>query len=820
MIATIESSVSARLAVALLESLDAADSLPKDADLCLVYAVAGFDDTDLPPEIVLSGRRSWKLARVEGDLALRVALCESGDTPLLAFTSKHEEAFQADLRERAVLRRTIRPQSRHLFSALVGIEATALDDERFAAPLADVIAGGRRDALLAAIRKRTWGQTIRESDAVALLCAAAFGFDDRFTENKPGALWAAWLSDPPLRSPALDAFAREVLRARYPLYERVLAQAPQGDFAEMFRVIAAHMYHGDSLLVQLARDTALRLREVDSGRLDALLAPLEAAYVAAGSPEVAAPLLRAALLAASRRLALRCGFASAPSTGEIDVLAGYLYDDRPLREALVRVARLARGLQALDGKPYPTYLTAFTPLFRDELAWLDRAARRTRESVLFDPEIARTRDELVDRWYALRDRWNQAFATRLRAEWEDLFAFPGTTGPFVVSQLLKHVIRPKLSAGKTLLVVLDGCDVPTFLEILDAFEKDERVSATRVDLALSAIPTVTAHARRAIFGGGIPGDRIGDDDRAADASGDRKAFEGPNAYLDNFRRKLFLKGDLGDGGSALVETLAAPRAAFDLVAVVFNDVDDAIASKEHGVLPERTLERCTNAFREGLLAAVENGWRVVLTADHGHTPYRQPDRKAATVHARFSLLAPGETPPEGTVVFERGTGLPFRLAALHALGAHAGPQHLGYHGGVSLEEMFVPLAFFEPGVAREPLLPPLWWDDLFVPGAIERVPEAAEQHDAASTKPGPDVADVRVRARAALVGDARLLKLFASIDDAGFLNAAQLAGATSLPQGRVRVFVVGLIDRLQKAGIDSPIAIEDDPLVFRWIGSK
>lgn len=819
MIATNESTVSARLAVSLLESLDAAGSLPPDADLCLVYAVPGFDDDELPADIRLSESRRWKLARIEGDFALRVALCDAAGTPLLAFTSKHEEAFQADLRERAVMRRTIRPQSRHLFSALVGREATALDDERFGAPLHDVIAGGRRDPLLAAIRQRTWNQTIRESDAIAILCAAAFGFDDRFTEDKPGELWAAWLREPPLRSPALDAFALEVLRTRYPVYERVLSRAPQGDAAAMFRVVAGHAYDGDALLVQLALDTALRLREREPGRLDALLAPLEAAYVAAGSPEVTAPLLRGAFQAAARRLTLRCRSAFPPPTGDIDVLARFLYDDRVLREALVRIARLARGLQALERNEIPTTLKAFAACYRNELAWLDRAARRARESVFVDPEMMRTRDELIDRWYALRDRWNEAFAMTLQVEWETLFAFPGSTAPFVVSQLLKHIVRPKLSSGKTLLVVLDGCDVATFLEILTAFE-GTGATATRVELALSAIPTVTSHARRAIFGGDIPGDRIDDDDRAADASGDRKAFEGPNAYLEGYSRKLYLKGDLGDGGAALVAILAAPRNEFDLVAVVFNDVDDAIASKEHGVLPERTLERCTNAFREALLAAVEYKWRVVVTADHGHTPYRQPDRKAATEHARFSLLKPGEAPPVGTVLFERGTGLPFRLAALHAVGTHAGPQHVGYHGGVSLEEMLVPLAFFEPDASREPLLPPAWWDDAVALATTERGVRSADHYGVVRPDVTPNVTDVRVRARAALAGDARLLKMFAAIDDAGFLNATQLAGVMALPQGRVRIFVVGLIDRLQRAGIEPPISIEDEPLVFRWTGPK
>jgi hypothetical protein len=815
MIAASELTISGRLAVALLESLDAAGSLPRDADLCLVYIVPDLDESELPAEIFLSGQRRWRLAQVEGDLALRVALCDAGGNPVVAFTSRHEESFQADLRERAVLRRTIRPQSRHIFSALVGIDATALDDERFGPPLHEILSGGRRDALLDAIRKRTWGQTVRESDAIAVMCAAAFGFDDRYTEERPGSLWAEWLRRPPPPSQTLTEFARELLGKRYPVYERVLASAPGGDPRELFVNAAGHEYVGDQLIVQLARDTALRMRETDPALLNELLAKAEAAYVAAGSPLIAAPLLQAAFLANSRRLAARCATPLPPSTAEIEALANNVFDEPEQRHGLIRVARLARGLLALEARDVPSDLDEFKNAFRDDVAWLDRAARRTREFAFSDPEIARTRDELVVRWYELRDRWNAAFASTLVAQWPGLFAFPGKEGPLVVSHLLKEVVRPGLASTKTLLVVLDGCDVPTFLEIMAAFS-GVGVVATTVDLALSAIPTVTSHARRAIFGGDIPGDRIGDDDRAADANGDLKAFEGPNGYLDGFRRKLFLKGQLADGGEQLCATLRQPEPAFDLIGAVFNDVDDAIASKEDGVLPERTLERCSQAFRNGFVAAIESGWRVVITADHGHTPHRRPDRKASTGHTRFSLLEPSSAPPEQTVVFERGVGLPFRVAALHALGVHAGPQHLGYHGGVSIEEMFVPLATFEPKGARTPLLPPPWWDD----AAAAVAPQRVVARETTRVAPVRAEASSRDRARAALGGDARLLKILATIEDCGFLSAAQLAAAAGLPAGRVRVFVTGLIGRLEAANIDPPISIEDDPLVFRWIGSK
>ncbi len=818
---TAETTISGRLAQVMLESLDAAGNLSAHADLCLIARVPGLDDAELPTEIVISGERRWRLASVEGDFALRVALVEAGESPLLAFTSKGEQAFQADLSERAVLRRTIRPQARHLFSALVGIDAAALDDERFTPPLRDVFAGGRRAALLAAIRKRTWGNVVRESDAIAVLCAAAFGFDDRFAEERPGSLWTSWLIAPPLLSPALTALAIGLLQSSYPPYARLLADAPGGDPEAAFRRVATHTFAGDSQLARLARDTAARLRETDRTRLIELLAPAEAAYIAAGSPDVQAPLLASALAAAGRRISIRCGSPDPPTTDEIDALAAYTFSDAPARESLIRLARLARGLHSLDSVSLPVDLAGFAHAFRDQVAWLDRAARRLREAVFAHGEDGNIRDGLLKRWYELRDRWNAAFAAVLAAEWPTLFAFPGEERPFVVSQILKHIIRPRLANRKTFLVVLDGCDVPTFLELLDAFGA-AGTAPVSAETALSAIPTVTGHARRAIFGGDIPGDRISDDDRAADAGADRKAFEGPNAYLGQFSRKLYLKGDLGDGGRALIASLSDRENAPDLIAAVFNDVDDAIASKEHSVLPERTLERCTAAFRDALFAAVEAGWRVVLTADHGHTPYRQPDVKTTTVHPRFSVLEPHAAPPLNTIVFEPGTGMPYRIAALHDIGTHSGPQHLGYHGGVSLEEMFVPLAVFDTaGTTRATILPPAWWDD-----HVERSPvevSVIASNGAATVGPveaNVSGADIRVRARAALVGQDRLAAIFERIAEAGSLDASQLASAAGVPVGRLRPFVTGMVNRLREAGIEAPITVEEEPLVFRWTGPR
>ena len=813
MIELVNETVAARLARVVIEWLDVSGVLGARDDLVLVRTPAGLDHAPLPGEVIATSG-PWQLAAVEGDFALRVALTEAGGTRLLAFTSQDESAFQEDLRERAVLRRTIVPQARHIFSALVGIESTALDEDRYGQALRDIFAGGRREALLSAIKTRTWLHHVRDSDASAVLCAAAFGFDDRYAEKKPGDLWATWLQVPPLATAALAPLALELLRSRYPLYARVLAEGRDHDLRREFSRMADHTFSGDPVLSRLVYDTASILRERDRALLDDLLRESEAAYVAAGSPDLSESILANAAAAKTRSLlhAVRSG--APPTTEHIEELGRFVYAEAAKRDALVRLARLARGLAVLEAVPIPTTVRVFSDIFRDDVAWLDRAARRVREIAVGDMAFAETQAALVERWYAIRDRWNASFAALLASRWSDLFAFPGKDAPLVVSDILKYEIRPELAERRTLLIVLDGCDVPTYLEICTAFES-ANVTPTRFDVALSAIPTVTSHARRAIFGGGIPNDKIGDDDRAADALGDDKAFHGKNALLDGFSRKLFLKGELGDGGAKLVALLQDPGHAPQLIAVVFNDVDDAIASKEHSVLPERTLERCTRAFREALVCALDSGWRVVLTADHGHTPYRQPDIKAATEHARFSLLKSEAAAPAGATVFEIGVGMPYRVAALSQLGAHNGPQHVGYHGGVSLEEMLVPLAVYEKnGSHSEAVLAPSWWDD------ASTTARDAESHQPLVTKAVAPASSVRTRVREVLANELQLLDVFERVYEAGALDPTSLGAAVGVPPARVRLFVTGLIAKLRNAGIESPIEIEESPVVFRYRGER
>ena len=117
-----------------------------------------------------------------------------------------------------------------------------------------------------------------------------------------------------------------------------------------------------------------------------------------------------------------------------------------------------------------------------------------------------------------------------------------------------------------LLLVLDGCDLSSFYEMFldppEGFpvglclpEVNGRLGgalekATALHVGLSPLPTVTSHARRALFAGEIPHNPVLDDAEAAaaNARADLDAWK-KNAALEDVAHRLLLKGDLGPDGA-------------------------------------------------------------------------------------------------------------------------------------------------------------------------------------------------------------------------------------------------------------------------------
>jgi hypothetical protein len=623
-------------------------------------------------------------------------------------------------------------------------------------------------------------------------------------------------------------------------------------------------------IIELAYAAALEVGQRDPTRLETLLAPVDAAYVAAGSPSAVPdaiadgeppraaarvgwpPLIvRQAYLISARAFVLAANSKQPPDESQVDALFSSAFAVPAYRDALRLLTRLGRGLACAEGIEIPSDLKSFVAQFANEIAWLDLTARRVRDTDSHgDETFESVRRALVGRWYALRDRWNAAFAKRLLSVWPTLFRSPGEFGPLVLPQLLSNLIRPLVEKGPTFLVVLDGCDLATFYELVGSLSARgigpvlltdngaigprfrTPAGSVHVDVALSCVPTMTIHARRALFAGQIPGDGLYDDEpRAGDANADKLAFAQAPA-LGTTARKLYLKGDLGDGGAALaadLQNVPAPGEPGRLIAVVFNDVDDALSSHEATVLNERTFANASTAFRTAMVAAVEKGWTIVVTADHGHTPYREPDlRLSGTMrNQRFVELDKSGIPPAQTLVFEPTVGIARRLAVAYPLGAHAKQQQVGYHGGVSLEEMCVPLAILG-AVAPDgdPLDRPSWWSGrqrllpIATTNSVVRKRTPVVTTEIADAPKRRTSSPVLARCLSALADDPdpKNALILSDLFDKKVLSTDQIATAFAIGRGRVRPRLTRILQRLRDAGIDRSFSIDDDGEIVRWDG--
>ena len=288
-------------------------------------------------------------------------------------------------------------------------------------------------------------------------------------------------------------------------------------------------------------------------------------------------------------------------------------------------------------------------------------------------------------------------------------------------RLWKRVVAPVWQNepdARLFFVVLDGCSYPVFLELLYALSQDSsfpigvkpdpegRVAGIP---AVAPLPTITSHSRGAIFLGELPNDPLVAETvfREQDEAKTDKARFNQNAALGSRSRRLFLKADLADGGQALFAALEDSELA--VVAAVFNAVDDQIGSSNTGAIV-RLAPEDINGFKPGLRIALKARRRILITADHGNSPYINKSLRAgAGKTPRFIPLGKNDSAPEGFIEIDLGGlgGPPERRAFAWRSGVYLGSPQVAFHGGCSLEEVVVPLAWLErDGLHADE---PSWW---------------------------------------------------------------------------------------------------------------
>jgi hypothetical protein len=313
------------------------------------------------------------------------------------------------------------------------------------------------------------------------------------------------------------------------------------------------------------------------------------------------------------------------------------------------------------------------------------------------------------------------FATKV-AEWHQIGA-PASTGFLPIEQTLDQLVAPIAAKVPTLLLVMDGMSMAVFRELIgDLTERGKWLEATPEHVAvpnslLATVPSVTEISRRALFRGEL---------KPETTPGEQKAFDSGErlhaAVGGTLKPRLFLKSDLQEGSEAglseaLKETLCNKRSR--LVAVVLNAIDDHLSGSDQ-VTPRWDLDYIRH-LRELLQLAAEAGRVVILTSDHGHVLERNTTVKSGMGLGGDRYRLDGGPVAEGEVAVQ-GPRIRDALGASVVTAAWSrdlryASKKRGYHGGVSPQELVVPVAVLRhlknevPGwtdVTPAPFRPE-WW---------------------------------------------------------------------------------------------------------------
>lgn len=354
----------------------------------------------------------------------------------------------------------------------------------------------------------------------------------------------------------------------------------------------------------------------------------------------------------------------------------------------------------------------FRLLGGDELVEVSHAYEAVRAAVI-------ARRNTLGRQFALAlQRWN------LQAPKPESRIVP-------LESVLDRVVAPLASHHPVLLLVVDGLSTSIFRELFSRIERlgwAEMVPAASAKplAGVAAFPTITEVSRATLLCGRLT---------TGTSSLEKTGFSTHTALLAQSRAdvkpKLFHKGDLSDStnlSNDVRTAIANPKQR--IVGLVYNAVDDHLSGPDQ--LHQRWNLENLRLFLPILREAKEARRVVIITADHGHmledgttqTAGGESDRWRTGNHAENNneiILSGGRV---------RTASGATSVACLWSESVRYGGRKNGYHGGVSPQEVTVPLSVFVPsGMVLpewQPAMPaqPEWWD---LPALTTAQPAAANQ---------------------------------------------------------------------------------------------
>ena len=332
-----------------------------------------------------------------------------------------------------------------------------------------------------------------------------------------------------------------------------------------------------------------------------------------------------------------------------------------------------------------------------------------------------------------REQANTKFAKFITKHYEDWFA-PSNQRPLMSHDLMKHTIFPILDAGeKVFFIVIDNFRYDQWKMIQPLLS--EWFTVKEEQMYTSILPTATQYARNAIFSGLLPAQIqelypklwIEEDEEESKNNNEDVLIQ---TQLDRFRKRYtysYYKVNESDFCEKITRQFKGLKTPLNVVIINFIDM------LSHSRTDSKMMRELANdeaAYRSLTLSwfkhsptaemfrkIAELGYKVVLTTDHGTTRVNNPIQiigdKNTNTNLRYKVGKSLNCSAKNCFEVKRPKqiGLPspnISSSYIFCTGNDffAYPNNFNYyaqfyrntfqHGGISLEEMLVPLITLAP----------------------------------------------------------------------------------------------------------------------------